>query len=212
MTLNEIVARIAADNNTTPEKARRLVEADLKLAKKFYPEIKHLNNEQILNQRFAANPATSQIAAIPMLLISNGVLGNAANYSPEIQAAAAEYKAANIAIVEDVDYMEAKQIVDSKRIEWTYENSPEVIAKAAEKTFGLREARRDVQEKFDELAAGRISEEQFSDYIISIEHELQLEIYDDDYEEKRSLRLGKPESDGKVSYEELVEKLGIYRG
>lgn len=210
MTLNEIVARVAAEKNTTPDKARRLVEADLKLAKKFYPEIKHLKNEQIITQRFASNPATSQIAAIPMLFISTGIIANSNEYSAEQIAAAAEYQAASLSIIEDIPYTDAKQRVAEVAgfVEWTYTNSPEEVAEAAKKTAGLRDAREDVRNLYEDLLAGRISVEQYSDYIKDIQHELDFEIYDDDYSVRYTAKHPKPVSENPVSDEELFRLTG----
>lgn len=211
MTINEIAARLAANHKTTPEMARKLLEAEARLIRETMPSLSRIETSDLMTRRYTQSPEVSQMAAINPTILANAAISNKMTPSAA-QAAATAY----LAVLED--YLEASTgdagLPDNQYeimgFEWTkWVIPPEELAKAAAKTEGLRRARGDVQYQFDLLSEGKITVEEYSEYIDMIQYQLDEHEYDDGYLELMNELEPYLEVEDNPTDEELTAVLGV---
>lgn len=179
MTLSQIAAVKAAQTKTNPKAMEALLEAEARLLKATIPEISRMNTNTLMTKRYVSDISVSQVAALNPIVLATTIINNP-TASPIQTAAANDYLllAGNYPDITNTDDFGLPDIAVK------YYNSPEVLAKAAAKTEALRKARPDVREQFNRLARGEISNDEYSDYIRSIQHQLDAHdatYYDEDW-------------------------------
>lgn len=184
MKLKDVAVRLAAENGVSTRKAERLMEAELRLITEAYPVLKNMTKEQLIQNRFASDPATNEIAAIEMVpLIMSVYESPDLMVKPALMAAVQEYAEA----VEDsgiapeflghtwhvLTYEDIRQGIKDKK----YSGNWSEIEEAIRKTAGLRGAREDVNEKFQELLEKGFDKDEYNEYIRSIQDEIDNYMY-----------------------------------
>lgn len=195
MRLDRIAERLAAQKGMTSKQTKRLLEAEARLLKEYFKPLKSMSNEEIIVDRYTKSAASNELAAVEMIPLIMSVYTNESAPMPLVLAANEYMEAADgidISGFEGAfDLSRVEKHKDEIRQELTnilahkeeFRGDWSEIEAAARKTYGLRKSRADVEAKFQELLKKGFDAQEFSNYVESIQAELDNFMYDDGYED-----------------------------